>query len=119
MGGFDASIEDNIPTFFGMYIRDELIGVNSGFKTGEYEYRSRGLYVKPEYRRKLIATMLLEATQMQAIRENAKMIWSMPRKTAVQTYLSFGFKQSSKFFDENVEFGPNCFVVKYLEDHYG
>jgi GNAT superfamily N-acetyltransferase len=114
MGGYDKKIEDNIPSFFGAFEGEKCVGVNSGFLTGENMYRSRGLYVFPNYRRAGVATKLLEETQRQALLEGAKMIWSMPRETALDVYLKFGFCKKSQFFDENVEFGPNCFVAKYL-----
>jgi len=65
MGGFDKEIENNTPTFFGAFINDELVGVNSGFGTGIYSYRSRGLYVEPEHRKQKIAQSLLLAVKDQ------------------------------------------------------
>ena len=41
---------------------------------------------------------------------NAKMIWSMSRKSALPAYLSVGYEQTTDFFNEGVEFGPNCYV---------
>jgi len=114
LGGWDKEIEDNIPTFFGAFIGDKCVGVNSGFKTDENYYRSRGIYVFPEYRRRGLAQNLLTAVQGQAYAERCKYLWSMPRQSALSTYEKFGFVRSSEFFDEKVEFGPNCFVVKSL-----
>ena len=39
------------PYFFGAYVDGKLAGVNSGHKTSETNFRSRGLYVLEEYRR--------------------------------------------------------------------
>lgn len=115
LGGFDKGIEKNTPTFFGVFVDDgELVGVNSGFKTSATEYRSRGLYVEPEYRRQGIAQLLLYAAQEQAILEGCELMWSMPRYTALVAYQKFGFTKESNFFDEKVEFGPNCFAVKRI-----
>ena len=116
LGGWDKEIEVNSPTFFGAFIGDECVGVNSGFKTDENYYRSRGIYVFPKHRRKGLAQILLGAVQGQAWAESCEYLWSMPRKSALPTYEKFGFVKSSDFFDENVEFGPNCFVVKSLGD---
>jgi len=116
MGGYDKEIEKNIPTFFGAFIGDECVGVNTGFATGKSSYRSRGLYVVPKHREEGIAHKLLHATQEQCIIEGYELIWSMPRKESLLVYLTFGFKKVSKFFEENVEFGPNCFVSKILID---
>ena len=116
MGGYDKEIEKNIPTFFGAFIDDECIAVNSGFATSELYYRSRGLYVVPKYREKGIAHKLLGITEKEAIDRGYKLFWSMPRKESILVYLTFGFKKDSKFFEENVEFGPNCFASKILID---
>ncbi len=114
MGGFDKRIESNIPTFFGAFIGNECVGVNSGFKTDENYYRSRGLYVNPDHRKTGISQILLYAAQGQAHAENCGVMWSMPRESALSAYKRFGFEKVSAMFDENVEFGPNCFVIKTL-----
>jgi GNAT superfamily N-acetyltransferase len=113
MGGFDKSIEDNIPTFFGLFLNDQLAGVNSGYATSSIEYRSRGLYIFPEFRGMKLSMLLLKAVENQAIKESKSILWSMPRESAVHVYLKFGFQIVSDFFGD-MEFGPNCFVVKYL-----
>lgn len=114
MGGYDKEIEKNVPTFFGAFIDEECIGVNSGFPTDKLYYRSRGLYIVPKYRHQGISHKLLQATEKDAIDKGYKFLWSMPREKAFIVYLLFGFKKASKFFDKDVEFGPNCFVVKNL-----
>lgn len=121
-GGFDKSIELNTPTFFGSFINTELVGVISGFKTGpirlsdkdEISYRSRGLYVEPEHRRKGLASILLAAIHSKAILEKCTLIWTIPRESALPTYKKAGFIQISDFFDDDFEFGPNCYAVKYI-----
>jgi len=114
LGGYDKSIENNTPTFFGAFINDECVAVNSGHATNDYEYRSRGVYVMPEYRRQGISQELFKATEDQCLKENKKILWSMPRVSSLQAYEKFGFNVVSDFFDD-MEFGPNCFVVKVLE----
>ena len=55
--------------------------------------------------------MLLNKAIRYANKEwNAKMIWSMSRKSALPAYLSVGYEQTTDFFNEGVEFGPNCYV---------
>lgn len=114
MGGYNKEIEKNIPTFFGAFIDNECVAVNSGFATDKFYYRSRGLYVVPKYRKNGVAYKLLAATEEEAIASGHKFLWSMPRESALIVYLLYGFKKASKMFDDNVEFGPNCFVVKDL-----
>lgn len=119
LGGFDKEIENNKPTFFGAFDGKKLAGVNSGHSTNEYEYRSRGIYVFPEYRRKGISQILFKAAEIQAISESKDTLWSMPRMSSLKAYEKFGFFLVSEEFDTNVEFGPNCFVVKLLEANDG
>ena len=115
-GKRDASIHENYDievSFFGAYINDKLVGVNSGFCPCEFQYRSRGLYVLPEYRRQGIATKLLDATEEQGRKEGRFIIWSVPRKEALSTYKKYGFLQLSNFFKGT--WGENCFVMKSIK----
>ena len=103
------------PTFYCAQARNEIIAVNSGFRTDNDIYRSRGLWVDPKYRGRGLSTILLERTVDQARREKCKYIWTMPRKNAVPAYEKVGIKQiGNKWFDEQVEFGPNCLSVLKL-----
>jgi hypothetical protein len=38
----------------------------------------------------------------------------MPRKTALLAYNKVGFKMIGDWFDEGVEFGPNCLAIMKL-----
>lgn len=79
------------PTFFGYYDGANLVGVNSGHMCCDGNYRSRGLYVNPQYRGQGIGRQLLQATIDQGKREKAKLVWSYPRQTSWPTYKSVGF----------------------------
>ena len=60
----DSSIFDKYtPSFFVIKEDNKIVGVNSGFRTDERIYRSRGLWVREEYRTKGYGKTLL----MQAI----------------------------------------------------
>jgi len=118
--GFNKSIitnDDIKVTFFGAEVDGKIVGVNSGYTVvpdyrTSWGYRSRGLYVLPEYRGHGIAQHLLQATEDQANKELKVILWSIPRKTALKTYQKFGFRVMSEFFEG--EYGQNCFVVKGL-----
>lgn len=101
-------------TFFGIYDQDKLIAVNSGHLTTQQEYRSRGLWVDPDYRGKKLAQKILSATINQAKQEGANMIWSIPRLTALPAYERVGFKTVGGIIDEGVEFGPNIYCCLVL-----
>ena len=69
--GFNRSVITNNKievTYFGAEVDGKIVGVNSGYiLTG---YRSRGLYVLPEYRRNGISQILLKATEEDAKKKN-------------------------------------------------
>ena len=102
------------PTFFVIKIEGNIVGVNSGFKTGSGTYRSRGLWVSEEHRGNGYGKTLLMQAIIQGKNEGCFWIWSMPRKTALKTYESVGFKKRGKWIDKGVEFGPNCLATRQL-----
>ena len=84
-------------TFWGAYLDNKLVGVNSGHKTTDKQYRSRGVWVDPEYRKRSLAQMLFLMTAHQAKVEGCEMLWSIPRKTALPAYTKFGFETVGDF----------------------
>ena len=115
LGGIDMSIyEKYVPSFWAVFDNDNIIGVNSGFATNDISYRSRGIFVWPDYRRKGVAQLLFDQIDKQATHENKTVCWSIPRKTALPAYEKAGYVKCSEFFDEGMEFGPNCYVMKEL-----
>ena len=61
------------PTFWVVKDNEKIIGVNSGFKTSDKVYRSRGLYVDLEYRNQGISQILLRQTILQGKKRIIKM----------------------------------------------
>ena len=110
--GHDMRIYDN-PVFFFKVLndKDEIIGVNSCFQTGDHQFRSRGLYVFEDYRGQKVAKLLLEKAKEKAKEMGAREVWSMPRKGSEFPYLACGFELVGQWFDEGVEFGPNIFCL--------
>ena len=97
----DMKIFEYQPTFWGAYRDNKLVGVNSGHKTTTTEYRSRGIWVDPDHRCQGISQTLFALTEHQAILEKCKMIWSMPRISALKSYVKSGFEiQGEKFVTE-------------------
>jgi GNAT superfamily N-acetyltransferase len=111
---YDMNIFEYRPIFWGVYMDDKLVGVNSGHRTTDTQYRSRGIWVDPQYRKHGISQMLFTMTEHQAKLEDCDMIWSIPRKSALPAYSKFGFKTVGEYFDEGMEFGPNIYVQKNL-----
>jgi GNAT superfamily N-acetyltransferase len=95
------------PTFFVLYLDGQLVGCNSGHKCCDNSYRSRGLYVFPEYRKRGIGKALLLATIEQGKKENSNFVWSYPRLESWPTYLSAGFSLASDWAES--ETGINAF----------
>jgi GNAT superfamily N-acetyltransferase len=91
LGGYTLSNLDSKPTFFA-YLEDGVIaGVNSGHGCIDNGYRSRGLYVFPQFRKKEIGRKLLLETIKQGQVENYTYIWSYPRQISWNTYQNAGF----------------------------
>ena len=112
----DSLIKKYSSTFWVVKDNKKIIGVNSGFRTDEKVYRSRGLYVDSAYRRQGISQILLRQAILQGKKEECHWIWSMPRKSALPAYQKVGFKKRGKWLDEDegVEFGPNCLVTRQV-----
>lgn len=99
------------PDCFGVFSDGNLVGVNSGHITTN-SYRSRGLFVFPQYRRMGIGSLLLRHTVEVSKLNGCDFCWSMPRKEALNTYELVGFTQTSDFFGTETS-GENCFVINY------
>ncbi len=117
LNGNDVNIYDKYtPTFFAVYnVVNEIIGVNSGHRTSDDLYRSRGIGVDPRYRNRGVSGVLFCELHGQAMKENCTALWSIPRKEALPAYEKYEFKRTSDFFDNHMEFGPNCYVYKELD----
>lgn len=101
------------PTFYGYEMDGKIVGVNSGHASSYIHYRSRGLFVLPEYRGKEIGTELLKYSFKLAAQENKQYCWSLPKKTALNTYIKAGFEQTSVFFQTETS-DLNCYVIKKI-----
>ena len=109
----DMNIFDYKPTFWGVYIDDKLVGVNSGHRTDHTQYRSRGIWVDPDYRGRVIAQMLFSMTEHQALVEGCLLLWSIPRKTALSSYTKFGFETVGGYIETETA-DANIYVKKFL-----
>jgi GNAT superfamily N-acetyltransferase len=96
-----------------VYIDNQLVGVNSGHRTSDTQYRSRGIWVDPAHRGKGVAQQLFMMTEYQAQVENCEMIWSIPRKTALSAYTNFGFQTVGGFIETETS-DANIYVKKII-----
>jgi GNAT superfamily N-acetyltransferase len=107
LGGIDIRNFNYKATYFFYMVDDIIAGCNSGHLCVDNTYRSRGLYVFPEYRNKGIGMRLLLATINQAKIEHANSIWSYPKEKAFSTYRNAGFTLVSDY--EPSELGQNAY----------
>lgn len=103
------------PYFCAVYDDDSIVGVNSCHQTDIDEFRSRGIYIFPQYRSKNYSSLLFDFVKEKAIENNCTTIWSLPRLSALKSYTNYGFKECSEVINTNVEFGPNVYVKMILE----
>ena len=108
LSGYDLKNFNYTPTFFIYVIDDQIAGCNSGHMCADNSYRSRGLFVFPEHRKKGIGIELLKATIEQATVENASFVWSFPRETCWTTYKKSGFELVSNWEKSEVSLNAYC-----------
>ena len=111
MAGYDMQNMTSTPTFFAYKIDGKVAGVNSGHMCRDNSYRSRGLWVFPEYRGKSIGKDLLIATINKGIEEGADYVWSFPRDSSWKSYSAAGFELVTAWSPG--ETGTNAFC-KYI-----
>ena len=108
-GSYDLHNFDYTPSFFAHKDKGVIVGVNSGHMCCDGSYRSRGLYVHPNYRKQGIGKNLLLATINQAKIERARYVWSYPRKESFSVYGNVGFFLASEWRED--ENGVNAFCI--------
>ena len=115
---YDLENQKFTPTFWGAFHNDELVGVNSGHMTLDRMYRSRGLFVKEEYRGIRIAQKLLLKTISQGYFEKAIGVWSYPNRKAWMSYHHVGFTLTGHTFNFEWEIcneGLNAKAIRIID----
>lgn len=101
-------------TYFGIIQDDTVVAVNSGHTTPENLYRSRGLWVEPEYRSNGYGVALLEASIRKSVELGCAGTWSYPRDTSWATYNAAGFDLATDWIvSENNIKNAYCFMKNY------
>ena len=109
-GKFDQDMAEKTVMYWAYKLDDEIVGVNSGYKSCENYYRSRGLWVTPRFRGAGFAKSLLDVAIGESIFWNCKYIWSYPREESLGVYESMGFKKQGDF--KIADYGFNCIAIK-------
>ena len=90
----------------------KIIGVCSGQKTQELEFRSRGLWVAKEFRRQGLASRLFLFVEEEAKKRGAKHLWTLARHSAKEFYQAMQMKDCGK--TQQFEYGPHFWMSKKL-----
>lgn len=110
---YDLSFHQENRTFLGLFTQvGVMCGINSFHKTND-TVRSRGLFVDPKFRGRGFGEKLLRET----IERADSTVWSIPKRTALSTYLRSGFVQTSDFFETETS-NENCYVeINKTKEH--
>jgi GNAT superfamily N-acetyltransferase len=104
---------DLIPSvFLGYFIGDKIVGVLNGYPTSNIHYRTRGLWVNPSYRNRKIATKLIYYIEEIARENNYSVLWTLPRRSAIDFYKTLDFVQMTDFIVYN---NNNCYAIKMIK----
>lgn len=109
LGNYDNKNMEYSPTFLAYFLNNQIVGVNSGHQCMDNGYRSRGLYVFPEYRGQGIGIELLKATIKKGKELGCNYVWSYPKDSSWSTYHKAGFSLSSDW--EKSETGINAYCI--------
>lgn len=101
--------------FLGCYVNDKLVGVNSGHMCADGSFRSRGLWVDPEFRKLGLGQYLLLNTIEIAKQQNSNFIWSYPRRISWTTYSRVGFERTSDW-DASETSDANAYCIIKLRE---
>ncbi len=113
LGGKDNMINRDV-FYFGYFINNNLVGVNSCHDSEFDTFRSRGLFVLPKHRNKRIASKLLKHT-LEFSKNHVDFVWSFPRIEALSVYERVGFKRQSTF--TSGDYGINCYASCEIEQN--
>ena len=111
LGGYNIANMHFKPTFTAYKDNNKIVGVNSGHKCIDNSYRSRGLYVLPEYRKKGIGVALLRQTIKNARNENCEFVWSYPKQSSWNTYSIAGFNLAGDWHQSELDTNAYCKLV--------
>lgn len=109
---FDLKNFDYEPSYFLYTLDGKIVGCNSGHMCCDNTYRSRGLFVFPEYRGHGYGVELLLETIKQSKIEHATCIWSYPKKSSWKTYKKARFRLMTKW--DKSELGINAYCILKL-----
>ena len=110
--GIDLKYKTAEVFFVKAEMEGKIIGVCSGQRTGAKEFRSRGLWVSKDFRKKGIGSKLFFAVEREAQKRGCFNLWTLSRYTSKKFYQSVGMKDFGKTY--KFEYGPHFWMFKSL-----
>ena len=89
--------------------QNEVVGVLGGHPTPPGLYRTRGLWIREDFRRRGLGRRLMQELFNEALRMGYRQVWTMPRISSWPFYESCGFHVLRRA--DEFEFGPH-FIAK-------
>lgn len=111
--GIDMSYRSSEVFFIKAELDRQIIGVCSGQRTGPNEFRSRGLWVSENFRRKGIGSKLFFSVKAEAQKRACSSLWTLSRHSSEKFYRSVGMRNCGKTFE--FEYGPHFWMYGKLE----
>lgn len=108
LGGYDNKNMEETPNYIAYFLDNQIVGVNSGHKCMDDGYRSRGLFVFPEYRGRGIGVKLLCATIELGKKFGCNYVWSYPKQSSWQPYSKSGFILASDWETSENDINAYC-----------
>ena len=113
-GNIDLTLSQSLPVFLvAKNTNEEIIGVTSGFTTGEGYFRKRGTFVQKDFRNNQVARTLFNRLEEIAWLLGCNRIWTMARNSSVAFYEQLGFDQTHE--TSQFEFGPHSFMQYQID----
>lgn len=110
-GSINMELMNSRPVFIACIENGNIIGVVSGFQTGE-KFRSRGLWVSETARNSGVGQGLMQELEKVARKNSCSAIWTMARNDAFPFYEKAGFIRKTVI--TQYEFGPHIICEKKL-----
>ena len=110
--GIDMDYRTSEVFFMKAEVNGQIIGVCSGQRTGFKEFRSRGLWVSENFRKKGIGSKLFFAVEKEVQKRGCSDLWTLSRHSSEKFYCSMGMKNFGK--THKFEYGPHFWMSKEM-----
>ena len=111
-GDIDISLRKYQPSFYGLFLNKNLIGVASTCQTNTIEFRLRGISLNKEFRGLGLSNSLIKKS-FQHILElvDEPVVWTLSRESNFSFYQKYGFVEQKKV--QGFEYGPHIILKNF------